>query len=248
MKRLALPFIILALLLPAAAPLSQDRKLLTGAGGPPAGGGAFSPSDLSGLVLWLKADAITGLSDGDPVTTWDDSHTSNNDATQSTGSAKPTYKVNILNGKPVLQFDGVDDTMTVSATPTVGTVFVVAVRTSNPSNYIGLLTGASDPGGANYYFTTGVDSTSWDTGNPWITTFYRDGTAGVTTVDASWHLYGGTDATPNAPMAGIAIGRDRSNGRNWPGRIAEIILYDSVLSTGNRQSVETYISGKYAIF
>ena len=56
---------------------------------------------------WLRADAITGLNDGDPVSTWIP-QVYGNDAIQ-TGINRPLYKAGILNGKPVVRFDGTDD-------------------------------------------------------------------------------------------------------------------------------------------
>ena len=58
----------------------------------------------SGLVLHLDADAITGLSDGDTVSTWTDISGSGN-----SGSAigAPSYHTGVVNGKPVVRLDGV---------------------------------------------------------------------------------------------------------------------------------------------
>lgn len=66
--------------------------------------------------LWLKADAIVGLNDGDPVSSWADSSGNGHDATEATTTAQPIYKVNILNGYPAIRFDGVDDTLRLSGT------------------------------------------------------------------------------------------------------------------------------------
>src|SRR5262245_56511912 len=80
----------------------------------PAGRSAAAPvlPDMVGLALWLKADAITGLVDNDPVASWVDSSGSSNTATQGTAAARPLYKTGILNGKPVVRFDATDDGMT----------------------------------------------------------------------------------------------------------------------------------------
>lgn len=83
------------------------------------------PSDKSGLMFWFKADAITGLSDGDPVSTWADSSTNGRDATQ-TGGNRPTYETNELNGLPGVRFTqasnqfmeyGTDNIVSQSTTP-----------------------------------------------------------------------------------------------------------------------------------
>lgn len=63
----------------------------------------------SGLKLWLDATYITGLSDGTAITTWNDRSGNGYNAAQSDSAKKPTYKVNILNGKPVVRFDGGDE-------------------------------------------------------------------------------------------------------------------------------------------
>jgi hypothetical protein len=61
------------------------------------------PASVSPL-LWLKADAIVGLNDADAVTTWNDSSGGNRHAAQSDAARKPTYKPNVINGKPVVRF------------------------------------------------------------------------------------------------------------------------------------------------
>ena len=66
----------------------------------------WTPSDLpAGLAGWYKADAITGLSDGDPVDSWVDSSGNGNTLTQSTSGAKPTYETAELNSLPIVRFD-----------------------------------------------------------------------------------------------------------------------------------------------
>jgi hypothetical protein len=60
-------------------------------------------------VLWLKADAITGLSDSDPVVTWEDSSGNGHDPTQGTAGFRPLFKANVINGLPAVLFDGSDD-------------------------------------------------------------------------------------------------------------------------------------------
>lgn len=58
------------------------------------------------LELQLDARDITGLSDGDSVTTWADSSAAGSDATQSNASYKPVYKTNIIGTNPVVRFSG----------------------------------------------------------------------------------------------------------------------------------------------
>lgn len=71
------------------------------------------PDNLADLRAWYKADAITGLSDGDPVSTWSDSSGGGYDLTQ-TSTARPLYQTATLNGLPVVEFDGSDDYLAAS--------------------------------------------------------------------------------------------------------------------------------------
>src|SRR3990167_2153597 len=81
----------------------------------PFGGLALQfPTEIPGLMFYSDASYITGLNDGDSVTTWNDLSGNGNHATQATASQKPIYKVNIINGKPVVRLDSVDDNLIVT--------------------------------------------------------------------------------------------------------------------------------------
>lgn len=72
-------------------------------------GASFLPTDIPSLVMWCEGDLGLSLSDGDPLTTWPDQSRSDNDLTQSDGARKPTFKINIVNEKPVIRLDNVND-------------------------------------------------------------------------------------------------------------------------------------------
>ena len=86
----------------------------------------FTPSG-SPAGHW-SANTITGLSDGDPIATWPDQTANGNDLVQANIAAKPTYKIDILNGKPAVRADGTSDYMAcvgiAHAQPT--TIFLVS--------------------------------------------------------------------------------------------------------------------------
>lgn len=69
----------------------------------------FTPLRAIGCKLWVEARLITDLNDEDGVETWNDHSGNNNALTQSNSDLKPIFKTNILNGLPVLRFDGIDD-------------------------------------------------------------------------------------------------------------------------------------------
>lgn len=79
---------------------TSNRNVRTGYGP----GNSFLPNQVPGLVAWFDATAISGLNDSDPVTTW----TNLAGSTNATGSGltRPSYKVNIQNGRPGVLFTG----------------------------------------------------------------------------------------------------------------------------------------------
>jgi hypothetical protein len=81
----------------------------------------------AGAVLVLDSRFITGLADGDPVSTWNDRSSNGLNATSS-GTARPLYKVAIQGGCPALNFDAVNDELvgTFNYTQTAATVICTA--------------------------------------------------------------------------------------------------------------------------
>src|SRR5438132_1219954 len=67
-------------------------------------GPSVLPSDFTGLQVWYRSSDLA-LNDGDPVATWTDRSSNANNSTAS-GSARPTFKTNIIGSTPVLRFDG----------------------------------------------------------------------------------------------------------------------------------------------
>ena len=225
---------------------------------PPVGGGAFSPTDVAGLTVWLKADAITGLSDADPVTTWVDSSGNGNDATQATASKKPIYKTSIINGKPIVRFDGTDDyvrTGAFTATATAKTIFCVFNSDVDIWTYISdgqshnrgcFLT---EPGKLTYHAGGGQISrtTSAHVGAFVYATIVDNGAS------SSVNHNGGTPTTGtvnSATYTAATVGTGGAEGTDEPffnGDVAEWLLYDGALSAGDISSVEGYLADKYAL-
>ncbi len=216
-------------------------------------------SEIAGLELWLKADFITTLADGDLVTTWPDASTNGRDAEQGTISQKPTFVLNetTAKNKSVVRF-ATDDSLDTPAVSAIGqptTIFSVWRPTSfGPTHYI------------------------YD-GNNNVTHRQRLGVIGGPSIEA-WALISVSYSIPdtqgitlmaveyngaNSQMFengvlkvagdmggkgwdGLTIGADYTDlGSNFDGDIAEIIVYSSLLSTSDRNNIETYLRAKYNI-
>ena len=221
----------------------------------------FSPLNIPGLVLWLKADAIIGLADGDAIGTWPDSSGQGNNATQATASKKPTYKTGIINGNPVVRLDGTDDEL---RTPflmlTNMTVFVVMLSEDLATgHYLLAFEGGLESNAIITGFTSGL-----------VETFSvpRISAGAFSTSDFSLHVLrrdvaGGSTATfkNGSQVATSGIVEAASTGALWigirngfpsseffDGDIAEILVYNSALSTRDREAVEGYLNAKYDLY
>jgi hypothetical protein len=82
--------------------------LISGAGSAP----AFAPTNLSGLAMWFKADAINTEDDLDPsgnVHTWRDQSGNGRDVTQGTEASRPAWiegnSSGNINGLPTVHFN-----------------------------------------------------------------------------------------------------------------------------------------------
>lgn len=211
---------------------------------------AFSPSDIAGLSVWYKADALS-LSDGDPVSTWADSSGSANDASGSS-TARPTYKAAIVNSKPVVRFDGSNDTMAAASVSVSqpDTVFLVVKNSGGTYNRIyfnGSTTRQqvwSDNSNLLLYFAGSVVSTSNDLGTAsfHVIAITFNGASSQAWVDG---VSLGTGSANTNALVGLVLGTDGSD--YFQGDMAEFLIYDSALGSTNRQSVETYLGTKYAI-
>lgn len=235
---------------------------------PWAGGvSAFSPANITGLVLWLKADALA-LTDGSAVATWTDSSGAGNTASQGTGPNQPIYKTNIANGMPVVRFDGSNDNLTIVDNGTLDltgdqSIFVVVkyagtigaliahYETGSPFNGWGFDIGVNGINKLGYWSSTKgsrlidagtISTTAFHvalvTRTSGTAQFYTDGTAGSNTTGT------GNVAQNVTAIIGILPGGSASP---LNGDIAEIIIYNVALSTANRNAVTAYLGTKYGI-
>lgn len=223
----------------------------------PAPAAPFSPSDIAGLQLWLKADSLS-LSNDDPVTTWSDSSGSGNDATSS-GSSRPLFKTNVFNGKPALSFDNTDDGMVVSPL-SVSLPFTLFIVYNYPTTVSGThraiqgingnwLIGPWDSSVHSYYNGAFINGPSISFGTP------VSGSVTQATGTAEFFVNGtsyGTNSNNTTP-GGIQLGAPVIPGsppflEYLGGHIAEVICYDSVLASGNRALVEAYLNTRYAMY
>lgn len=217
--------------------------------------GGWTPLSVPGLAVWLDADQLTGLSDDDPIATWNDVSGGGNDVTQGVAGSRPAYKVNVRNGRPVARFDGSDWMSGAFGAALSQPFHVIAVARSSAAPNIQYILDSDDGvnrmamcynAGPYMIFAGaallgGASDTNW---NIWtaryngLTSSLRINGTGISAGNAGVH---------NADGLTIGSRWDQFGGAHWIGDIAEVLIYDTPLSDANLARVERYLSRKYAI-
>jgi hypothetical protein len=212
----------------------------------------FNPASISGLQAWYDASQLTGFADGDPIGSTTDFSGNSRHATQSTGSKKPVYKTGILNGRPVMRFDGVDDVLSASFTLAQPLSVAAVVKSTTTSGQHHVIDGGTGTRAVVYqklgewYLYAGAETDSGiavDTTNPHVLFFSFDNTSRPEYVDG----VAGSSVNPGSGgyVSPVNLGSDGSGFNFWSGDIAEVLVYNTALSTGNRTTVQTYLKTKW---
>ncbi len=214
------------------------------------------------LKMWLRADLnVTSL--GSAVSNWGDVSGSYNDATQTTSGNQPTVVSNVINGKPVIRFNGTTSKMSLPTSTDLGIrsnpyeIFVVGKSSSGNVQFL-FAGGATEQFeyhlngvGARFIPTTATyldlgASGNYANGNAHVFSARASGSGGAVRVDG---MDGGTSSSNilSASSANLLLGVRSDNTYFFNGDIAEVILYNAILSTTDRNTVEQYLANRYNI-
>jgi len=217
------------------------------------------------MLLWLKADHW--LSAG-TVDNWADVSGSGNNATQATSGKRPTCVASAINGLNAVEFSGSDKWLQL---PTIAsdfnngmTLYVVTKPSSVDVNdrILDLGTGSS----ANNILLTLESATAsrfWTSGNS-ADSILGSGSVSTGAYKALEVIHTGreaaaifSDLTESKALTSIPnptttdrtanyIGQS-AGGNYFAGRIAEIMLWDRILTPNERLQVQAYLIGRYAL-
>lgn len=225
----------------------------------------FSPLDIAGLKVWLSADVgayvdagVTLATNGQAVQQWNDQSPEGNNVDQATVGFRPLYVTGIVNGKPIIRFDGVDDYIekTYGAALTQPNTVIIVVKLISATGFVfGGVAGCADRNDFGPGILGGGDLAVY------AGTGFTDGTESVPTAfllfsvvfdGASSELFkGGTSiATGDAgaqSAGGLRLGTACSVASFEEMDVAEILVYNASLSPTNRAQVEAYLQSKYGI-
>lgn len=226
---------------------------------------AVSVPVTTGLEVHWDADALS-LSDDDEVTSFTDQSGNGHHAT----GAGPTFKTNMLNGRPVVRFDGVDDYFSTAHDPALQiaqpTVFAV-MRHFNPVGGWNALIcyPHSDPSESPWMrWAINTDGGSTTNQTAEIQLRWDGSSSNSDSLPVSWFAEWGIwrlhdaavyrDADPLASNSGdisypndvgIFLGATVGGSNSAEIDVAEVLVYDHLLSSQEVDDVETYLGGKW---
>jgi PKD repeat protein len=227
---------------------------------------AQSPGGVSsGLVAWLKPDAIAPVADGTAITSWNDASGLANNATQGSAAAKPQYYNNVFNGHAAIRtsstrFFNIDLS---DINDTNYTIITVSKRTGNIGYVVGFNGSTSSTGLALGYAGSTlarhsqyanwvnmvIPANSVATELPVILACQFDELVGKKLWrinDGTNTIRSGTNKTHYVLSGSGRIGRGLAND-GFIGSIAEVIVYNRVLTTAELKQLHTYLSVKYGL-
>ena len=229
---------------------------------------SFKPTDIGGCQLWLDASDSTTISlTGSTVTQINDKSGNSNNTSSSTGTV--SYAAGGLNSRPAFSFNATGGFRgPTSITGTTLTAFTVATLNSGV-NYNGRLLGLANATQNDYAYATTGQPFFCRNGGPNVSG-YRNNTYmsyQINTFDTPFigtsQFTGSSNSTSINGTPGTAVADANGSfsitkygfgceglsdaGVNWYGYCSEMILYNSLLSTPQRQQVEAYLAQKWGL-
>ena len=232
--------------------------------------GLFLPTSIPGCQIWLDgADpAGTGIApiNGASISTWADKSGNAKSATATSGNA--TFSAAALNGRGVLAFGGAAylTSQLTMATTTPLTYFAVA-RPNVTTNFYAV--SAINGGPTNvrpntlmlykayndyWWFSGGTGAVDGNTVTLLSSTSRYDINANYwspsyTQMNINGTSYASSSAAPTSLANGgtFLVGIASGLYEYWNGWIAELIIYNSALTTNQRQQIEGYLAWKWGL-
>ncbi len=231
--------------------------------------GPFQPNHLGGCILWLRADMGITLN-GSNVIRWADQSPAANDAVQDIAATtrQPAYNPIQINGRPTVFFDassaGSEKYMTLTkslAGYTASHTFLVN-KLVNALPPVGLHSGLWNLGtsGLSSHFPFTGDGQIYDDGGG--TTRYVCGTPVVSLANpvvyevengSTWKnkINGTTQFSSGTNTVGLSsapeLGTNQAVGTYYDGYWCEMMMFNRILTTPERQLVVGYLNGLYGL-
>lgn len=217
----------------------------------------FDPTTVSGLELWVKADAGITKDGGDLVSNWADQSGNSNDLAQGTGSKQPLWVDAVHNSKPIIRFDGTDDRLFKStfASGTLtqpNTIFIVA---EFPAINDDFLYDSDDVNSRHAFFRTGGNYAYFAGNAPnfgasnsafaQFTNLFKTGTNATLRRNGS-DVGSAVDAGSDT-FIGFSLGSTEADTQFAAVDVAEILIYDAEITGTDRTNIENYLIDRWGL-
>lgn len=227
----------------------------------------------SALAVWLKADAIQGLTNGSPVSVWADLSGNGYNAMQTLSTNPPIYVTNAMNGLPVVRFNSTNNTYLWFYRPVQDDFTIICVfqstqglgsgtlyyqgaglvngEVSGVVNDFGscLFANGSVCAGTGNPDVAALSGTGYANGAPHIMTFKRTKSTGLISLYLDGNpistTTGGTQSltSPNQ----LVLGALQTLNNFLTGDIAEVQIYSAALADTDRLGLERALKCKYGM-
>lgn len=211
------------------------------------------PLTIPGLAAWYDASdpIFLTVDDSGYVSQWDDLSGNRRHLTQGTGSKQPQSGTVTQNGLNVVDFDGDDYMVTAAFTQAQPTTWFVVARNTQASEYLwdGLFgrqafgMGLSSPGEICGYAGSPALSIAQTTPVTALWTVEFNGVSSVLRRNGTTIKTG--DAGTYSLSGGWVLGARYTYNGNLVGWVGEVIMYDGLLSTDDRATIEAYLKAKW---
>ncbi|MFC1461712.1 LamG-like jellyroll fold domain-containing protein, partial [Verrucomicrobiota bacterium] len=228
---------------------------------------------VTGLKVWLKADAgITADASGN-VSVWADQSGNGNDFLQNGQGKRPTWTEDALNEQPVVAFDGKNDSLSGQYSPSGDVTVLLVCRYTAFGKKGSVLLDCHDHKKESGGFYVGADGEEepYDKlvvrtglGGEWPDGVNHSGEHALTTdwavdtlrvseettqlwIDDVLKVDESVGAVSSGNPLVLGAGADSGNPACFEGGVAEVLVYEQALSNLELIQVEKYVSDKYAL-
>ena len=223
------------------------------------------------MILWLKSDAglyldtahTIAAGGGDSIGAWLDQSPSANHTTQGTNASQPSISFLTLNSRPLVVFSAfaknwlnITSALSLGAANDYTIYYVGKTSIGNNTTWACLcssttnaIIGLYNTSGAKMQDSSGTSQTLTATYSASLPVAAR---ARKSSSSYAWKQNGATEQTAFNPILSTftldAVGIGLSpGGTNYGGFIGEIIVYARALTTTEMATVETYLTGRWAL-
>jgi hypothetical protein len=236
------------------------------------GGGAVALSPVSGMAIWYDAnDAGTfSYSSSNIISQWGDKSGNSRNATQATVASQPTRETSIINGLPIVRFDGSNDflnfTNILNGDSTFTIFWVLRPRNVSSGTYQPSFSSVTSPDaddgalhfinpssqGASYPFQT----TSWQTydntntyvaNTSYLMEFIADGSVFKVFRNGTQESTNKNVGSAPAYVTTRIANQNNPGGRYGAFDFGEILIYNTTLSGTDVTTNRNYLNAKWGL-